>query len=210
MVCLPENPGEESISLLLNAGRAALALKGSPRFVVVQHGWGGGGFARTLHLENSSVATCVVNVPVSHPQAVEWIVAEALAANGFTEVHFTGDGRRLEPRLKLAEFSPPQIKPEISVGPEDVLLVTGGGKGIAAECALAFARETGVKLALIGRSDPKSDKELANNLARIAAAGSAFRLRARGCDGRGSRARGGRRESNAISARSRRFSTARA
>ncbi len=171
VVCLPEKPGAENISLLLNAGRAALAIKRSPQFVVVQHGWGGGGFARTLHLENSNVATCVVNVPASHPQAVEWIVAEALAANGFTEVHFTNDGRRLEPRLKLAEFSPPQIKPEISVGPEDVLLVSGGGKGIAAECALAFARETGVKLALIGRSDPKSDKELANNFARFAAAG---------------------------------------
>jgi enediyne polyketide synthase len=171
VVCLPENPGAENISLLLNAGHAALAMKGSPRLVVVQHGWGGGGFARALHLENSSVATRVVNVPASHPQAVEWIVAEALGANGFTEVHFTGDGRRLEPRLKLVEFSPPQIKPEMSVGPEDVLLVTGGGKGIAAECALAFARETGVKLALLGRSDPKSDQELANNFARFAAAG---------------------------------------
>jgi enediyne polyketide synthase len=170
-ICLPETPGAENISLLLNAGRAALAMKGSPRLVVVQHGWGGGGFARTLHLEDSTVATCVVNVPATHPQAVEWIVAEAFAANGFTEVHFTGDGRRLEPKLKLAEFSPPQIKPEMSVGPEDVLLVTGGGKGIAAECALAFALETGVKLALIGRSDPKSDKELATNFARFAAAG---------------------------------------
>ena len=170
-VCLPENPGEEIISLLLNAGRAALAMKESPRLVVVQHGWGGGGFARTLHLENSSVAACVVNVPAPHPQAVEWIVAEALAAHEFTEVHFTGDGRRLEPRLKVAEFSPPQIKAEFPAGPEDVLLVTGGGKGIAAECALAFARETGVKLALIGRSDPKSDKELAENLSRMAAAG---------------------------------------
>ena len=76
-----------------------------------------------------------------------------------------------EPRLKLAELSPPQIKPENSVGPDDVLLVTGGGKGIAAECALAFARETGVKLALIGRSNPKLDPELANNFARFAAAG---------------------------------------
>ena len=171
VVCLPKNPGVENISLLLNAGRAALALKESPRFVVVQNGWGGGGFARTLYLENTGVATCVVNVPASHPQAVEWIVAEALAANGFREVHFTGNGQRREPKLKLVEFSPLQIKPEISVGPEDVLLVTGGGKGIAAECALAFARETGVKLALIGRSDSKSDKELANNFARIAAAG---------------------------------------
>ena len=157
VICLPENPDLENISLLLAAGRAALALKESPRFVVVQHGWGGGGFARTLHLENPGIATCVVNVPTSHKQTVEWVVAEALAANGFMEVHFTNDGRRLEPRLKLAEFSPPQIKPQMSVGTDDVLLVTGGGKGIAAECALAFARETGVKLALIGRSDPKSD-----------------------------------------------------
>jgi enediyne polyketide synthase len=170
-VCLPENPGAEDISRLLEAGRAALAMQEPPRWVVVQHGWGGGGFARTLHLENPGVVVCVVNVPAAHPQSVEWTVAEALAAGAFTEVHFTDDGRRLEPRLKLVEFSPPPIKPEISAGPEDVLLVTGGGKGIAAECALAFARETGLKLALLGRSDPKSDLELAENLARVAAAG---------------------------------------
>ena len=103
----------------------------------------------------------------------KWIVAEALAADGFTEVHFTGDGRRLEPRLQTrGAFPRRKSNRQISVGPpEDVLLVTGGGKGIAAECALAFARETGVKLALIGRSDPKSDKELADNFSRIAAAG---------------------------------------
>ncbi len=170
-VCLPENPGVDNIAMLLDAGRAALAMKESPRFVLVQQGWGGGGFARTLHLENPGVAVCVVNVAAPHRQAAGWIVAEALAADGFAEVHWTSDGRRLEPRLKLAEFSPPQIKPEISAGPEDVLLVTGGGKGIAAECALAFARETGVKLALLGRSDPKSDKELVENFSRIAAAG---------------------------------------
>ncbi len=189
-VCLPENPGAKNISHLLDAGRAALALWDRPHFVVVQHGWGGGGFARTLHLENPGVATCVVNVPASHPRAIEWIVAEALAVNGFAEVHFTRDGRRWEPRLALQNFSFPaaSLKPDetedstlsklrtkdgddIVLGSEDVLLVTGGGKGIAAECALAFARESSVKLALLGRSDPKSDPELANNLARLAAAG---------------------------------------
>ena len=169
-VCLPENPGAETISRLLDAAHALLALNGSPRFVVVQHGWGGSGFAKTLHLENPRVAACVVNVSTSDAKAAEWIAAEA-AAGGFVEVHFTSDGRRFEPRLQLAEFSPAKLKPEGSLGPADVLLVTGGGRGIAAECALALARETGVKLALIGRSDPKTDKELVNNFARIAAAG---------------------------------------
>src|SRR5439155_6540363 len=65
VVCLPENPGDESISLLLGAGHAVLAMKDSPRFVVVQPGDGGGGFARTLHLENPAISTCVVNVPTT-------------------------------------------------------------------------------------------------------------------------------------------------
>jgi len=56
-----------------------------------------------------------------------------------------------------------------------VLLVSGGGKGIAAECALALARQTGVRLALLGRSSPEQDPELAANLERLSAAGANYR-----------------------------------
>jgi len=175
VVCLLNSSEDERISLLLSAGRAVLAMKDSPRFVVVQGGSGGGGFARTLHLENPAIATCVLNVPSlearKRDESVREIVTEALAVSGFLEVSFSEEGRRFEPRLKLAELSLPQMSEKSSLGPEDVLLVTGGGKGIAAECALAFARETGVKLAILGRSDPQADKELADNLARFAAAG---------------------------------------
>ncbi len=184
VVCLPESPGEEQIPLLLEAGHAALAMKQPSRFVVVQYGWGGAGFARTLHLENPGIAVCVINVLITDPISVRTIVAEALAASDFTEVHLTSDGRRFEPRLVLfpqssnapgapVDWHGTNNEPGAwkALGPEDVLLVMGGGKGIAAECALAFARETGVKLALIGRSDPRLDKELAANFARIAAAG---------------------------------------
>ncbi|GAB3885190.1 hypothetical protein GCM10029964_047450 [Kibdelosporangium lantanae] len=54
---------------------------------------------------------------------------------------------------------------------DDVLLVTGGGKGITAECALAIAQDSGARLALVGRADPAEDTELAANLARMDAAG---------------------------------------
>ncbi|HXJ00536.1 MAG TPA: SDR family NAD(P)-dependent oxidoreductase, partial [Micropepsaceae bacterium] len=175
VVCLAGASEDERISLLLSASRAVLAMKESPRFIVVQEGSGGGGFARTLHLENSAIATCVVNVPSVEARRMDdtlrEIVAEALVVSGFSEVSFGEDGRRFEPRLKLAELSLPQMSAQNSLGHEDVLLVTGGGKGIAAECALAFARETGVKLAILGRSEPQADKELADNLARFAAAG---------------------------------------
>jgi enediyne polyketide synthase len=58
-----------------------------------------------------------------------------------------------------------------ALAPGDVLLATGGGKGIGAECALALARATGARLAILGRSDPRTDPELAATLARMAAAG---------------------------------------
>jgi enediyne polyketide synthase len=60
-------------------------------------------------------------------------------------------------------------------GADDVLLVTGGGKGIAAECALALGRRTGVKLALLGRAQPERDAELTANLERFTAAGTQWR-----------------------------------
>ena len=173
-ICLPENPGAENIPLLLESGRAVLAMNNSPRFVIVQHGWGGSGFAKTLHLENPRITTCVMNVPVlsgDGSSLVNEIVAEALAADGFAEVNFTNDARRFEPRLKLAEFPPSPLRSEFSLGPDDVLLVTGGGKGIAAECALAAAQKTGVRVVLMCRSQPDRDQELAKNLERFAAAG---------------------------------------
>ena len=186
VLCLPERTGEEHIGLLLEAARAVAAMKTGPRLVLVQHGWGGAGFARTLHLETPGLTTCVVNLPPLHPESVEWIVAEAQAASGYSEMHYDRDGRRWEPRLKLnsssSSFSSPSSngrkgsrtkdeEEKFPIGPGDVLLVTGGGKGIAAEGALALARETGVRLALLGRSDPATDKELAENLARMTAAG---------------------------------------
>ena len=169
MVCLPENPGEDDIPLLVEGGRAALAVKDHPHFVLVQHGWGGSSFARSLHLEMPALATRVVNVPPKDSRVVEWVVAEVLTATAFSEAHYTTDGRRLEPRLTLVDFSESHLEQESALGTDDVLLVTGGGKGIAAECALALGRETGAGLALIGRSDPAADKKLADNLARIAA-----------------------------------------
>jgi enediyne polyketide synthase len=49
--------------------------------------------------------------------------------------------------------------------------VSGDGKGIAAECALALARETGCRLGVFGRSERDRDAELRANLERFEAAG---------------------------------------
>ena len=90
----------------------------------------------------------------------------------FIEAHYDNAGVRREPRLKLVW---PEADADCnSLGPDDVLLVTGGGKGIAAESAFQLARLSGCRLALLGRSDPASDSELKRNLDRIAQAGVRF------------------------------------
>ncbi len=176
LLCLPEATREPHVTMLLAAGRAVLSMKSRPRFVLARHDWSGGGFARTLHQEMSGLTTCVVNIPAGHSQTIEWVLAEAASASGYMEAHYDAQGRRFEPRLKSVPIGDPKPSAQKSresfpIGSGDVLLVTGGGKGIAAECALSLAHATGAGLALMGRSDPALDRELANNLERIRAAG---------------------------------------
>jgi len=186
---LPPEPTrrEEDLDRFLTAARGILELdraraaddESAPLcFVVVQQGGGGGGFARTLSLEHPFLDVCVVDLPLDHPQAVAWVAAEVAAAHGYTEASYdeTEDGtvRRRQPFLVPLSVASDEGS-ELPLGPDDVLLVTGGGKGIAAECALALARETGVRLALLGRSAVDGSEELAANLRRMADTGATVR-----------------------------------
>ena len=129
------------------------------------------------------MTTCVVNVPAEHPKAIDSIVAEARAADGYTEAHYDASGTRRMPVLRLLADATPDEQPPLCA--DDVLLVTGGGKGIAAECALALARQYGVRLALLGRSQAGEstaasgtgpiDTQLDDNLQRFTAADVTFR-----------------------------------
>ena len=173
VVYLPRECDESVVGLLLASARQVLQRTGNPRFVMVQHGQGAAGFARTLHLESQNVTTCVVNIPESHPRVVEWIVAEALAAQGFVEAYYDADGQRYEKVMQLLPLRDGSGEPPLT--PADVLLVSGGGKGITAECAIAIAKETGASLVLLGRATPETDLTLAANLDRMTATGIKFK-----------------------------------
>lgn len=171
-VCLPPKPDESHLGLLLQGARAVLQEREGTRFLLVQHGAGAASFARTLYLE-SRVTTAVVNVPPDNPAAVNWIKAEALAALDYSEAYYDTDGRRREPvarPLSIAENSK-----GTSLASDDVIVITGGAKGITAECALALSKKTGVRLALFGLSQPNSSTEIKINLERLAAAGAHFK-----------------------------------
>jgi enediyne polyketide synthase len=164
LACLPANCTPEQLGPVLEAAKRAAAGDAGARFVVVQHGRGAAGLAKTLRQEAPQLHVTIAHVP-ELAEAVGWVVAEVAATASFTEVHYGTDGIRRVPVLCAMPVQATRASLPLDRG--DVLLVTGGGKGITAECALALARESGARLALLGRSDPAADSELAANLARM-------------------------------------------
>jgi enediyne polyketide synthase len=175
LLCLPADCDERHVGLMLNAARAALADGRPCRFVVVADRLGAAGLAKTLHLEAPSIVTTAVTMPIpGQPAAHEIeeiadrVVADVAATAVFTEVHYDSTGTRRVPVLRPLPAAGDAAG--LPIGSGDVLLVTGGGKGITAECALALAKQTGAAIGLLGRSDPATDADLAANLDRMAAA----------------------------------------
>lgn len=163
-VLLPADVDQDSVPLLLRAGKAALRKEPGFRFVLIQPPRGAASFARTLHLEAPQIHTRIVSIARWDKHAPERIAAEAVSGGAFVEAEYDENGQRFEPVLECTGSSKATGAKLTSA---DLLLITGGGKGIAAECGLALARASGVRLALMGRSRPEDDAELADNLARI-------------------------------------------
>ncbi|MFF5179677.1 SDR family NAD(P)-dependent oxidoreductase [Micromonospora sp. NPDC000316] len=168
LVWLPADCPPEQLEPALQGARAVLAGGTTDRFVVVQHGFGASGLARTLRLEAPQIRTTVVHLPPD-ADAVERVLAEVVATESYHEVHYDTSGTRREQVLRALPITPGRTEAPLTTG--DVLLVTGGGKGITAECALALAVDAGARLVVLGRSDLAGDAELSANLERFAASG---------------------------------------
>jgi enediyne polyketide synthase len=172
IICMPPNANEDNIKLMLEGAQAALKITQPARLVFVQHDGGASSLAKTIHLEGYGLTTCVVDVPYKS-ESLSFVINEAKAAVGFTEANYDEAGIRRIPQIKTI---PLKALPEdqYPLGDGDVLLVTGGGKGIGAECALSLAKESSAKVVIMGRSQPTEDNELDANLERFSAAGIDF------------------------------------
>jgi enediyne polyketide synthase len=128
-------------------------------------------FIRSVAVEADLDRTALLRIDFDDDGVAQHIIEESRNTARFTDVHILG-GQRFESVLRF--LSPDTVTGRPFV-PGDNLLVLGGGKGIAAECAFEMARKYGLSLALVGRSSPSSDKELSSNLARLANFGIRFR-----------------------------------
>lgn len=172
LVCLPEMCAEQHLELALLGAKSAAGAAPGTRFVLVQSGRGAAGLAKTLRLEAPQLRTTIVHVPAVS-EAVDWVVAEVAATAQYAEVYYDEAGVRRVPTLRAMPVRP--ARTEQPLGASDVLLATGGGKGITAECALALVTDSGAALAILGRSDPERDDELTANLRRMTDTGVTVR-----------------------------------
>ncbi|MDG4764520.1 SDR family NAD(P)-dependent oxidoreductase [Solwaraspora sp. WMMD406] len=117
------------------------------------------GLVKTLAIEAPAVYCRAVDIAAALPvpQVVELLLAELHDAGTSTrEVGYDDYGVRWTTRLTAGpaypgggELAPP--------GPEDLLVVTGGGRGVTAACVTDLARRYGVGLLLLGRT-PLADE----------------------------------------------------
>ncbi|MGJ5672489.1 MAG: SDR family NAD(P)-dependent oxidoreductase [Nostochopsis sp.] len=116
------------------------------------------GFASSLHLERPDLKVRVIDFSLKlSPTKIAKCVAKELATSHFYLA--AGYDATLTRYVSRPQVQEPAEYEErgINWSAKDVILVTGGAKGITAECALALAKKTGVRMALVGRS-PLPDK----------------------------------------------------
>ena len=109
------------------------------------------GLAKTVAHEWPTVRCRALDVAISwtDAEAAADAIAHELAANGPFEVGLDGRVRR---GLKLVPA--PVNEGELCIAEGDVVLVTGGARGVTAETALALAESAKPTLVLLGRSAP--------------------------------------------------------
>jgi enediyne polyketide synthase len=114
-------------------------------------------FLASVHHERPAISFRSLSCPRGLPlaQIVEALGHERALPQRFVRARYSAAGVREVPHPRLLE--PANDTPRAAqLGPKDVILVTGGAKGITAECALALGRQTRAKLILVGSSPAAS------------------------------------------------------
>lgn len=133
----------------------------------------GGGFLKSFSLEQPEASFKWISLPGTWT-ALQWseiAVRELERASPYVAFKYTRDGWRT---METAHAVGPGKEPGLDLGGQDVVLVSGGAKGITCELALGLARGTGAKFVLLGSSplpdirSGQEENEIARNLRRFA------------------------------------------
>lgn len=129
-------------------------------------------FAASVHHERPGLKIRVLDFDRRlSPEAVaNRVVDELRTATSYVCAGYDAEQVRRVPQARLVS-GPDFDQRQVTLGHDDVVVVTGGGKGIMAECALALAAEHGVSTALVGTTPRGHSAEVDSTLQRFAERG---------------------------------------
>ncbi|MBL8215386.1 MAG: SDR family NAD(P)-dependent oxidoreductase [Bryobacterales bacterium] len=144
--------------------------------------WAAGvdGLARTFAREwpTASVKAIGLSGFASPAEQAAAIAQELLVGGGTVDVALRADGSRLTPLRHAGEPG----EGTSHVGPDSVVVVTGGGRGVTASCLIELAKAARPRIAILGRTvldeepaecrDAKDEAALKRTLAKRAGAGA--------------------------------------
>jgi NAD(P)-dependent dehydrogenase (short-subunit alcohol dehydrogenase family) len=150
----------DDVQVTREAFRIARTLAGRGSFVTVGRlgGAGPGALARTCAREWPGAAVRAIEVEYGHGDAggnaagiAAAVAAELLTGDTEPDVVLHADGGRTVWTM-LPDPARPASRDAAVPGPESVVVITGGGRGVTAACAQALAGSFRPRIALIGRT----------------------------------------------------------
>lgn len=143
--------GDDDVAVAREAFHAARAVAGRGSFVTVGRAGraGLGALTRTCAREWPEVTAKSIEVDFED-EVASALAAELLGGGGDADIVLRADGGRAG-RVMLPS-SPRSESSDGTVGPESVIVFTGGGRGVTAACARALARACRPHIVLIGRT----------------------------------------------------------
>ena len=139
--------------------------------------WSAISYVKSFYLETPNKKVRVIDICPHADLGVvsENIISDLSSGERFVASGYDLKGKRIEQSVKVS-YPLNYSSRNIEWDENDVVVVTGGGKGITAECALELGKTIGVKFALVGSSpvpaiDGSEDNEISKTLARFNRAG---------------------------------------
>jgi len=128
---------------------------------------------RTFQQEAPQISTFCLNLESCLKDPLAILVDELKVNTRYKEIHYTTENVRSESECEV--FFPTTGELSKVIEKDDVILATGGGKGITFESIYNLAQLTGAKLAILGRSQPGKSAELNRNFELLKKANIEYR-----------------------------------
>ncbi len=154
------------IKALASAPKVSVALvEIAPAQAIVPstHAW-----AASLHLEEPTLFVRHVRFESLQNKQLSALLGEFGQAAHFSSAEYDAKGKRTTFAARVQD--PSRYQPRThTIDQKDVVVVTGGARGITAACALALAKKTGAHFALLGSSaHPEANPQTKSSLAILA------------------------------------------